>query len=125
MNLGSLYLRGDTWVVDVNPHVAIAFKRLFGQIKAAATSPFLLHDRPDIAADLAWFMQRYPLGVRCHSLEIENILECLSAFVESGREDSYKAACKQAFESELNAEHFRGSLARLLQVDREILSVSD
>lgn len=60
MKLGQLDFNHGSWQADMQPHVAIAFKRLFGQIRSAATPPFELADRPDIAADLDWFMMRYP-----------------------------------------------------------------
>lgn len=44
----------------LQPHVAIALKRLFPRIPQTATTLFL-SDTDEIRADLAWFMMRYPL----------------------------------------------------------------
>lgn len=50
-------------VSDLEPHVAIAFKRLFAKIRTAA-KVHVLSDTDDTRADLEWFMQRYPLDLR-------------------------------------------------------------
>lgn len=52
------------WGVSaLEPHVAIAFKRLFAKIQTRATT-HILSDTDDTRADLEWFMLRYPLNVR-------------------------------------------------------------
>lgn len=53
--------RGRWIVTDLEPHVAIAFKRFFPRVSAAATE-LHLSDTDDVRADLHWFMQRYPLA---------------------------------------------------------------
>ncbi|ETX26595.1 DEAD/DEAH box helicase [Roseivivax isoporae] len=56
--------RGDVpgWIVtDLKPHVSMRFKDVFRGIPSGSVPPFFLRDRPDVAADLEWFMQRYPL----------------------------------------------------------------
>lgn len=56
------FLDTGFWVVrDIAPHVSIAFKRMFGGIPKGATPPYQLIDTPTRAADLDWFMHRYPL----------------------------------------------------------------
>jgi hypothetical protein len=61
---GRVQYAGDRWLLsDVAPHVAIRLKHIFPRIPREATSPFSLSaDRPT-AADLHWFMQRYPLAI--------------------------------------------------------------
>ena len=63
MTFGTLdYLNLDErWVVNLMPHVATRFRRLFPQVPKGAAMPFELHDRMDLAADLAWFFSRYPV----------------------------------------------------------------
>lgn len=62
--LGAVDFDGTTWcVAELRPHVSIRFKQMFGGIKAGQLPPFLLRDTPDRAADLEWFMQRYPLDL--------------------------------------------------------------
>lgn len=54
----------DGWLVsDLKPHVSIRFKDVFRGIPTGTVPPFFLRDRPDVAADLDWFMQRYPLDM--------------------------------------------------------------
>lgn len=58
--------KGDTagWLVhDLKPHVSIRFKDVFKGVPFGTRPPFFLRDRPDISADLDWFMQRYPLAM--------------------------------------------------------------
>lgn len=58
---GNLALAGDTWVIhNLQPHVAIKLKAVFpGVPKSAAVIRFPA--TPTLAADLAWFCERYPL----------------------------------------------------------------
>jgi len=51
----------DVWrLVQLQPHVAIALKRVFPKVYKGATEP-VLADTDENRADLAWFMHRYPL----------------------------------------------------------------
>lgn len=61
---GRLLFGGDHWrIEDVTPHVAIRLKHIFPRIPKQAVAPFrIAADRPT-AADLDWFMQRYPFAV--------------------------------------------------------------
>lgn len=50
------------WVVSqLEPHVAIRLKRMFPRIPEGKSGTFKLKDTPDAAADLTWFVSRYPL----------------------------------------------------------------
>jgi hypothetical protein len=52
---------GRWWeIANLEPHVAIMFKRLFPRVPATATK-IRLSDTDQMRADLHWFMQRYPL----------------------------------------------------------------
>ncbi|MBK9146155.1 MAG: hypothetical protein IPM23_27125 [Candidatus Melainabacteria bacterium] len=70
------------------------------------------------------FMQRFPIGISCHSLETDAILASLKGFI-AGPEmaDKYIEGCQKALEAEFNSGHFRTQLARFLQVDEEQLSL--
>ncbi|MCA1989493.1 MAG: DEAD/DEAH box helicase [Desulfarculus sp.] len=51
------------WVVEnLEPHVSIRLKAIFPRLPKARIGRFLLPDTPDTAADLAWFIKRYPLA---------------------------------------------------------------
>lgn len=51
----------DSWgIFDLEPHVAMAFKRLFPKVNPADTR-HVLSDNDDNRADIAWFISRYPL----------------------------------------------------------------
>lgn len=47
-------------VYDLQPHVAIAFKRMFPRVQKTSEEMYLL-DGDEVRADLEWFMLRYPL----------------------------------------------------------------
>ena len=52
---------GGVWGIDnLEPHVAVAFKRLFPKANAALTL-HVLTDNDETRADIHWFMDRYPL----------------------------------------------------------------
>jgi len=52
---------GNWAITDLQPHVAIAFKRLFPKVEKTA-SDIIISDSDEARADLHWFMQRYPLS---------------------------------------------------------------
>lgn len=62
MTFGTLKFKDGRWIAaDLPGHVSIRFKGMFRQIEQGRRPPFVLADRPDMAADLEWFMARYPL----------------------------------------------------------------
>lgn len=55
-------IRTPHWILDgVEPHVAIRLKQLFPKIPKQSTGPFTLPADLVTAADLYWFVSRYPL----------------------------------------------------------------
>ncbi len=50
-------------ISDVPPHVAMRLKQIFTKLSPTATSPFRITDTDTNAADIQWFMERYPLKV--------------------------------------------------------------
>jgi len=48
-------------ITKAPPHVCIKLKAVFKKIQTGAVQPFNLSDIPDMAADLHWFLQRYPM----------------------------------------------------------------
>lgn len=64
---GQLELEGDRWVIpEVEPHVVIKLKQLFPAIPKASAPPFSFPATPEVATDLDWFMNRYPLAANDH-----------------------------------------------------------
>lgn len=60
---GALAYAGDRWVLSgLEPHVTIKLKAIFSKLPQASGGPFELPDDTLTAADLHWFMQRYPLA---------------------------------------------------------------
>lgn len=63
----------EQWVVEkLEPHVALRFKQLFPRVPKHSAGPFHLNANTDTAADLKWFMERYPLAT---SFEDGKLLE--------------------------------------------------
>ncbi|WP_252109095.1 MULTISPECIES: DEAD/DEAH box helicase [unclassified Halomonas] len=61
---GSLTLRNGAWhLTGIPPHVAIRLKQLFPRVPKAQTDTFLFPDDKPHCADLAWFLQRYPMAM--------------------------------------------------------------
>lgn len=59
---GSLALRENRWVLaDIPPHIAIRLKAMFARIPKTQTKVFNLPFTAEMSADLAWFIDRYPM----------------------------------------------------------------
>jgi len=55
---------GDSWIMsDIEPHVAIRLKQLFPRVPKQSTGPYELPNDLITAADLDWFISRYPLAM--------------------------------------------------------------
>lgn len=50
-------------ITDIEPHVAIRLKQVFPRIAKTAKAPFDLVGGPQLDADLAWFLSRYPMRI--------------------------------------------------------------
>jgi hypothetical protein len=73
---GSLALEPSKqrWVIKgLEPHVAIRFKQMFPRVPISSAGPFYLSDNPDIAADIQWFISRYPLIGDTRDMEYLNL----------------------------------------------------
>jgi hypothetical protein len=49
------------WAITAEPHVLGRFKRVFPRAEQMRSAVLLLSDTPEIARELAWFMDRWPL----------------------------------------------------------------
>lgn len=67
---GAVEWTGKAWAItSVEPHVAIRLKQIFPRIQKTARPPFELQGGPQLDADLAWFMTRYPLRISADDAE--------------------------------------------------------
>ncbi|GAB1537091.1 hypothetical protein ADMFC3_27220 [Geovibrio sp. ADMFC3] len=57
---GRLIYNNGWEIREAAPHVSIKLKNLFRKIPEYAVPPYCLADTHEIAADLCWFIQRYP-----------------------------------------------------------------
>ncbi|MGV3518200.1 DEAD/DEAH box helicase [Luteitalea sp.] len=60
---GTLFRDGNTWLMDAAPHVHRRMKRLFGRLQAERRGLLRFGMTPDIALDLAWVLERYPMAM--------------------------------------------------------------
>ncbi|MEJ0047081.1 MAG: hypothetical protein WDN04_13900 [Rhodospirillales bacterium] len=59
---GALEMRAGHWVITaLEPHVSIRLKQIFPRIPKTDVAPFTMQRSPGADADMAWFLQRYPL----------------------------------------------------------------
>jgi SNF2 family DNA or RNA helicase len=130
MTYGAVDYSGDTWTVsDLKPHVSIRFKGVFKGIQFGATPPFNLRDRPDLAVDLDWFMQRYPLeltdraqtrlGEQLHTHAANH------ARVEELKRPDYTPSVKPGFRVPEEAEAYQLRAAEMLRSTGRLLLLDD
>jgi SNF2 family DNA or RNA helicase len=55
--------RARQWVIEAAPHIAMRVKRVFAKADKHRTGKIRLSDSAEVAADLQWFLQRYPMEV--------------------------------------------------------------
>lgn len=60
---GTLELSGTQWRLKAEPHVIQVAKRLFIRADKSAPGEIVIKNTPELARDLEWFIQRYPLTV--------------------------------------------------------------
>lgn len=61
---GHIEYSGKAWrITRAEPHICIKLKAIFPRIPQTAIAPFELEDKAEIANDLLWFMERYPLDI--------------------------------------------------------------
>lgn len=61
---GRLAFRDGKWTMDgIEPHVAIKLKAMFTAVPKTSTGPFTFPATDDTAADLEWFLSRYPMAM--------------------------------------------------------------
>lgn len=62
-SFGTVRLKGDKWVIECEPHVVIRLKRVFSKIGRWSHGTIRLSATEENSADLAWFLERYPMDV--------------------------------------------------------------
>lgn len=74
---GRIEYKDGGWTLDVEPHVALRLKDNFRQIPKTARTPFRIEGDAQTDADLAWFLDRYPLDISLadlHHLQARKVL---------------------------------------------------
>ena len=60
---GTITLSKGKWVICAEPHVELLLKRVFPKIGRRQHGTLTITDTPEVARDLCWFAQRYPMTV--------------------------------------------------------------
>lgn len=60
---GTLTLADSVWCMEAEPHVMTVAKRLFQRADKSLPGKIVFRDTTEVARDLEWFIQRYPLRV--------------------------------------------------------------
>lgn len=61
MNYGTVSYKDGLFHVKTQPHVVLRLKRTFGRVSKKRFDVITLGDTTDVARDLEWFLQRYPM----------------------------------------------------------------
>ncbi|WP_428925014.1 SNF2-related protein [Marinibacterium sp. SX1] len=127
---GKLYRTETGWVVaELKPHVSIRFKDLFKGIPTGTVPPFHLRDRPDIAADLDWFMQRFPLEMdhetECRLSTGVKEYRCAQAQIDALRNVEYVAPERPGFKEGEAALPYQRRAAEMLRATGRLLLLDD
>lgn len=60
---GTLKHEGEHYEISAKPHVAIRLRRLFPRVQSTYGGSITLRDTPDVARDVEWALQRWPLDM--------------------------------------------------------------
>jgi hypothetical protein len=60
---GKVTLKGGAWRIEAEPHVIIRIKRVLQRISKSEYGSVSLTDTSENCAELAWFLERYPMEV--------------------------------------------------------------
>jgi len=52
-----------TWIIQCEPHVSLRLKRVFAKLSKSSQGCHILADNPELAFELIWFLQRFPLEI--------------------------------------------------------------
>lgn len=57
----SSFGRGGVWILNAEPNVTMRIKRIFPRVSAKRDGAIIIGDTPEVARDLTWVMERWPL----------------------------------------------------------------
>lgn len=119
--------RRSMWLIDAAPHVTIRLKRLFPRAKTDRAGRVELFESDEVARDLAWFLERYPMRLdhgTARTLQLgaaaHREAEDATAAILAGRQIAYVAPRESAQPSrpyQLQAADLVTVMRRLLVTD--------
>lgn len=122
-------IAGGWAIVDIEPHVAIKLKAIFARIPRTARPPFTLLGGPQIDADLAWFLDRYPMRI---SPAAQSAMRARKALFETGQAEigsilapTWKPTEKLDFRSGRAPYNYQAQAAELARRTGRLLLMDD
>lgn len=70
MNYGTVALTKAGWRIEGEPFVRARIKRLFSKVEKKAADHITLSASPENTRELAWFLQRYPMGMSAEDAQV-------------------------------------------------------
>jgi SNF2 family DNA or RNA helicase len=129
MNGAVDYFEGTWRISNLKPHISLRFKDMFKGVQFGSTPPFHLKDRPSLAADLDWFMHRYPLDLTDDAQR--RLSDQLSAHadaqarIEELKRPDYTPSIRPGFKSPEKAEGYQLRAAEMLRSTGSLLLMDD
>ncbi|MBY6055348.1 SNF2-related protein [Leisingera daeponensis] len=130
MTNGTVDYAGGAWTIaDLKPHISMRFKDVFKGIRFGSTPPFELKDRPDLAADLDWFMMRFPLDLTDSAKarmgeQLQTYAKTQARVAELKRPD-YQPSIQPGFRAPEKAEPYQLRAAEMLRSTGRLLLLDD
>lgn len=127
---GSIEPAPGGWLVThLEPHVSLRFKQIFPRIKRTARPPFLLEGGPQVDADLAWFMERYPLridaGAREKLIERKTLFETQQADLASVLSSDWRPIGNAGFRPSQKPYGYQAQAAEIARRTGRLLLMDD
>lgn len=120
---GELHFKpeNELWVIDkLEPHVAIRLKQLFPRIPKASPGPYKLRHDLSTAADLNWFLQRYPLAA--NDADLQQLWSAADGFVQRVSEletilqPDYAPSLYAGLQPGMALRHYQGQAVDVLRI---------
>lgn len=125
--VGRAILNGSTWLINLQPHAALMFRRVFGGFRNdEPRTTYTLAHTPANCFELQWFAQRYPLQIT--PAAAEKLQTLAAAHVGDVREmqtilaDGYQPAARALA---IPLRHYQGVAADLYLLLQRLLNGDD
>jgi hypothetical protein len=105
---------------DYREAVRLCFPSKFASYVAARV-PIFYHGPKD--STIARFLDRYGVGLGCHSFEPDEILSSLhNILTDSDKQQEFRRSCDDAYREELGPHVFRHRFSKFVDIDENSLA---